>query len=328
MKNTKLVAGLATLLVAFIAVAVTPTASAQAGQASIKIDSQKLDDTQLKNGRLPPEIAQVTIDFTFSVTMPPVTGVCPAGTVTVEFTNPKKGGDWATVTVSPSAVTQPVLANNQQQQTIGGFSTKMTIVTTRKAPAFQTGEYVISAVAKPSVSTNGGCNVANSGEFKVSNNIVNDYFPIMEYQPSKYIQKTGQNKDVLFTVKASNFGNGDTKVTAVYSPISKNKLDAVIPPAQTTLESKAAVGEKALFSKDVQVSGRTPHSNGYTNSIYTFSIAFTAGSVQAGSDTKDEQTLTLSVQVQGVYVPGFDPAGAIAALGVAVLLLGFARRRR
>jgi len=332
MQTSKLAAyGSLTLLVLTAVAAYIPTASAQQeGFLSVSLAAgyPKYDDSQLNNGRLQPEASKLDVKLQFEVKFPPTVGVCPLGTVTLQFTptNP----DWGKGSVVvPSTVTKQQSQQQQQAGTIDNFETTLTIVTTRKAPAFQTDQYKVTVKSFPSGGAATGCNAKAAGDFVVPVTVTNDYLPIMEYQPARYSLKTGQNKDILFSVKMTNFGNGDTKVTA--SPAvwaGKNKLESVIPPSQTTLESKSVSGEKALFSKDVVISAKTPHSNGYTNSIYTFSMSFDATAVQTGQNiAKDTQALTLSVQVQGVYVPGFDPAGAIASLGVALLILGFTRRR-
>lgn len=333
MTAAKIIAfGFTTFLLASMLIAFAPSATAQTAQKA-NVDCTKVEDKGgvLKAGRLTPESALYQAELTCTVKLPPTTSICPASTVTTTFTK-NKAEPYAILSPSPTVVSQTIPPSGgvgASEVPLSSVKSTITIVINRKAPAFVTGEYIVHVVSTPAASTTSGCNIAPSEPFPVTINIVNDYFPIMEYQPAKYSMKTGQNKDVVFSVKVTNFGNGDTKVTAAPAIwVSKSKLESVIPPSQTTLESKAISGEKALFSKDVVISAKTPHSNGYTNSIYTFSMAFSATAVQTGQDiAKDDQSLTLSVQVQGVYVPGFDAASMIGALGVGLVLLGFVRRR-
>lgn len=334
MNGTKIAAyGFATIFLASLLVVFVPSAVAQ-GEQPLTLKpptSVEKGSVGLREGRLPPETGKYGYQFKFTVGVPQTVGaaVCPITPITVTFTPDNPNAAWSVFTLSTTKVTIPV-APQEQKTEVSGFDVEATVIIDRNAPAFKTGTYSISAkaTAASNANTQKGCAYAPSDEQKVPLQIINDYLPIMEYAPTKYIQKTGQNKDVIFAIKMTNFGNGATKVTTSVTP-GKKSLDALTPPSPVTLDSRAELGKDAKYIRDdVIVQARTPHSNGYTNSIYTFTTTFKATSpVTAVGVLEDSQFVTLSVQVQGVYVPGFDPTSAIAALGIALLGLGVARRR-
>jgi hypothetical protein len=88
----------------------------------------------------------------------------------------------------------------------------------------------------------------------------------------------------------------------------------------------AAGGPAAMYKTVRSIEVQTPHDNGYSNGIYTFTLKFRSqfDGAAPGQLLTDEQVVAFSVQVQGVYVPGFDPTMLFGALGVGLLVL---RRR-
>lgn len=332
MKSTKRLAyGLTILWFASLAVAIAPTATAQQENALGVISvSQTLDTTKLNAGRLPPETVQVDVKFIFRVQVPTATA-CPFANILIKY-DFREEMSWAEAADASLSTNQDQFFYDQQKAAgnsdFGPFETTLSVKVNRNAPAFQTGTYIVTATAQPTSQTAQGCNLKKSDPKEVNARITNDYIPIMEYQPVKYVQKSGQNKEVLYIVKMTNFGNAQTKVTTAVPELPKG-IDAIVPPAQLTLDSRAESGDKAVYFKDAPITLRTPSTNGYTNDLRSFTAYFTATSTTTGVDIPvDEQQITFSVQIQGVYVPGFDPSSAIASLGIGLVLLGFARRRR
>ncbi len=339
MKTTKTLAyGLTLLMVATFVVAIAPTASAQATEQVITVVTKGVPTIQtgastLNNNRIAPDTGVAVVKYEFTVTVPPV-GACPLSAINVVFTADKGASppDWAEeAQIVLSGPTAAINYDPQKSGTAQTFSvdTTLSIRITKNAPAGKSGEYRVLAQAFPPAAAAGGCNLKKSDPPTPNafNAVSNDYLAVMEYTPEKYIQKVGQNKEVSFVVKMTNYGNAATRIeTTTDTP---EGLAAPVPPAAITLESKAESGEKAVYFKDAVISLKTPSSNGYTNSLYSFTAHFTAkAATMTGQGLDDdEQPITFSLQVQGVYVPGFDPRSAIASLGIGLVLLGFARRR-
>jgi hypothetical protein len=156
-----------------------------------------------------------------------------------------------------------------------------------------------------------------------STTVKNDYLPLIVVNPGSLYIKAGQNKKVVFPIELQNLGNGPTRIKVEATQPTKNKLDAVSTGSEVRLESRAGKGASALYKTSRNIEVQTPHSNGYSNSIYQFNVKFSSqfDGTASGTPATDEQTLALAVQVQGVYVPGFDPALLIGALGIGLLVI-------
>ena len=155
-----------------------------------------------------------------------------------------------------------------------------------------------------------------------------EYAPLMEYKPSSYSARAAPNGDVTFRIKATNLGNGATRVTTTLKSVS-GSIEALIPPSAALLESEAQSGEAAADETTLHVTVRAPKYSGYSNRLAQFQVIFTAkaeaGAAAAGSPV-DETTMVLVLKVQGVSLPGFDVGPLFAGLGIAVA--GIALRRR
>lgn len=323
MKTSKIVAyGSVAALVLMAVLVFAPNATAQAGAQLTVTSEGATPNVPGKSGRLAPETQTATIVFAFKVSIPDTGGAgvaaCPTANIVVTF-EPTRPGDWSTITLSSYS---KVVTLTPQEPT-ANVDTEMSITTTRKARAFVSDTYEVkaSAAAGPS-----GCTFTPSAKVPNTAFIQNDYIPILEYSPAKYIQKTGQNKEVLFPIEITNFGNAQTKVATSVDQPNKNKLDAVLPPSVTTLNTD--LESKTDVKKTIVIAARTPSSNGYTNTLYSFFVNFAGTATTPGPEiATDNQQITLSVQVQGVYVPGFDFTSLIGALGIGLGALGFLRRR-
>lgn len=288
------------------------------------------DDPNLPNGRLLPETGVASLKVVATVTFAPASGcVIP---VKVTFTVKAKPS-YASAVMNPSVKT---VTFGQQAQVTGGTpeqkaaESELIITVTRDAPAFKDEEYKINAKAEAATPTQGsGCNLATA-DSDGARTVKNDYLPLTQINPSTLFIKAGQNKKIAFPVEIINLGNGPTLVRLATEQPFKNKLDAVNAGAELHLESRASKGAAALFKITRSVEAITPHNNGYTNQIYQFNVKFNSefdGAASGQLQTK-ETVVSFSVQVQGVYVPGFDPFSVIAAIGLGLLGAAGLRRKR
>ena len=305
-----------TTLIVFI-----PPAAAQA--APSKVEVTIVPDDSMPNGRLLPETGTSRATVKVKVTIDAAQGCIATVQLTYKATNP----NYATVIFNPPSRT--VSFANDQSAPISGATAlsenaedvEMIVTTNRNAPAFEDGKYDVKVDATGGQAQS-GCTVSPSSGTG-STTIKNDYLPLTVVNPSSLFVKSGQNKKVVFPVELQNLGNGPTRIKVEATQPNKNKLDAINVGAEIRLESRASKGAAAVFKQTRNVEVQTPHSNGYSNSIYQFNIKYTSAFDGAASGTlaTDEQTIAFAVQVQGVYVPGFDPTLLIGALGIGLILL-------
>jgi hypothetical protein len=317
--------GASAALVLMTIVIFVPPAAAQGGNPLV-IEVTVDPDNSLPNGRLLPEtgtaratvkvkvtyqaatacIITVNLQYKASSSPPYSTVIFNPPSRTVTFSNTQAGGQ-------PVAAATPV--------PIQAEDVEMIVTTKRDAPAFEDGKYEVQVDAQGGTAQ-GGCN-AGTASAKGSTTIKNDYLPLTVVNPSSLFVKAGQNKKVVFPVELSNLGNGPTRIKVEATQPNKNKLDAINVGAEVRLESRAGKGAAAQFKTTRNVEVQTPHANGYSNSIYQFNVKYTSAfdGAAAGTLATDEQTVAFAVQVQGVYVPGFDPTLLIGALGVGLLLM-------
>lgn len=318
MKKKMAAYGFAALMTFAVFVMMAPTAAAQGGNIGVSVKNIRID-----NPLLTPEVGITTVTADIHLEFPAASG-CSAP-ITMEYRG--SGPSYASIVMSPATESftfrsqedsgHPFVSPASETQVREGI--KMTITTTRDAPAFQSVQYIFKATAKPSTSQS--CNF-NQGTSDQPVTVQNDYFPLIQANAKQTLLKSGQNAQVQFPVDVTNFGNGQTRVSVETSYLSKDQLASLVPPSPFVVDSKAQQGPSARDTFTAFIQARTPHSNGYTNSIYSFSADFSgeyAGAKPPGEPKTDEQTVTLSLQVQGVYAPGFDPVFAIGALGVAML---------
>jgi len=339
-KSITIALSLAYFATFFTMAAFVPKAAAQ-NEPQLVVDSDGVEvvgDQDFKTtGRLKPEVATAQIKFKWKVQIPLASGCITTIQLVYSAKAETPASGWPasvildrsseSFTYSNSGAGGAPVANQGETKT--GFYFIMTVTLPREAPAFIDGKYTATAQAKVGTGgTSGGCRMKDSDSTPVPYQIKNDYLARMTFEPSTYIQKTGQNKKVTFGITMTNLGNGETKIDTTVDQVSKSRLDAVLAPGQQLVQSKA--GNPSVANKlDTVITVQTPHSNGYTNTFYSLKAHFKASSsnsILTGLAT-DEKALDLSVQVQGVYVPGFDPAMAIAALGLALLAFGGVRRQ-
>lgn len=323
-RMTAVVASVAFVLATMIVF--IPPAAAQGNQLVVEVTVEP--DSSLPSGRLLPETGQARNTVKVSVTFQAATAciltvnlqykasASPAYS-TVIFNPPSR-----TVTFKGSTTTQPV--SGAQPEKLQAEDVEMLVTTKREAPAFEDAKYEVQVDATGGQAQS-GCNAASSSG-KGATTVKNDYLPLTLLNPSQLYIKSGQNKKVVFPVEVQNLGNGPTRIKVEATQPNKNKLDAISVGAEIRLESRAGKGAAAQFKATRPIEVQTPHANGYSNSIYQFNVKYTSqfdGAAQ-GTLAQDDQTLSFAVQVQGVYVPGFDPTLLIGALGIGLILM---RRR-
>ncbi|HEX9815554.1 MAG TPA: hypothetical protein VGB18_01125 [Candidatus Thermoplasmatota archaeon] len=297
-----------------------------AAQSQIKMVVAVEDDSSLVNNRLLPETGRYVGKVKVTITADTGNGCISTVQLTYKPTNP----GYSTVIFNPPSQTVTLTTTAPGAPAVSSAPTTtqaqdvdMIVVTNRNAPAFEDGKYEVKVDATGG-SPQTGCTLT-TGTATGSTVIKNDYLPLTLLNPSQLYIKSGQNKKVVFPVEVQNLGNGPTRVKVEATQPNKNKLDAVSVGAEIRLESKTR-GAAAQFKQTRNVEVQTPHANGYSNSIYQFNVKYTSAfdGTASGALATDEQTISLAVQVQGVYVPGFDPTLLIGALGIGMLLL---RRR-
>lgn len=310
-----------------------PTAAADLGAVVVKID----DDKELPNGRLLPETGQAVLTIGTSVTVNAASACIEQILLTYRVLS---APDYASVVLSPStrlitledeeALVPEVPTTGASSKTYEAEDVLMMLSTTRAAPAFEDGKYEIEVEAKAgqvNASADGAhaCNLGKSVG-KGSTTVKNDYLPTTLLNPAVLFVKTGQNNKIVLPIEITNSGNGPTRVTLEASQPGTEKLGAISVGSEIRLESRASRGAQAIYKTTRNIEVQTPHGNGYTNTIHVFTVKIRSSfdGTASGALQTDEQVLTFAVQVQGVYVPGFDPSLLLGALGLGVVVL---RRR-
>jgi hypothetical protein len=320
--------GTAVALVLSTLVLFVPSAAAEGiGAVVVTLEA---DDT-LDNGRLLPETGQAILDVDVQVTVNAAGACIQQIQLTYAAT---KTPSYASVVFNPSSRTITVGDDGQpgtpDQPTTGASSktyraepVSMIVSTTRGAPAFEDGQYEIEVKAKAGKLSASDTSACNMGEAKGTGSatIKNDYLPVTLVAPALLFAKAGQNQKLVIPVEVTNMGNGPTRIQleAIQGPGAK--LDAISVGSELRLESKASRGPQAINKATRGIEIQTPHSNGYTNSIVQFNVRFKSSfdGTAPGKIIEDEQVVAFSVQIQGVYVPGFDPTLLMGVLGVGVV---------
>lgn len=189
---------------------------------------------------------------------------------------------------------------------------------TRDAPAFRPFS---TAVA---MTVNSGDDAY--GPYEVRFDLEPDFLPLTMVAPAQYFQKRPPGAPFEFPVTLTNLGNGAVGVKFDLSQPNRNKLENLIPPGETHLESRAQDGPDAAHQATVSISGETPRADGYVNTIYSFIAKASTRSAERAAGATDEISLTLSIQVQGgglPSAPGVPWAAVVAAFAVGA---GLARR--
>ena len=295
-------------------------------------------DDSLPSGRLMPETGQSVLSVKASVSVNAASACIEQILLTYRVIG---SPPYSSVVLSPSTrlislgndddpASPELPATGATSKTYHAEEVFMMVTTSRQAPAFEDGTYEVEVEAKAgqvSGSTDGAhaCNVG-SAIGKGSTTIKNDYLPSTMLNPSLLFVKTGQNSKILLPIEITNNGNGPTRVTIEASQTGKERLSAISVGSDLRLESRASRGPQAFYKTTRNIEVQTPHSTGYENSIYMFTVKVQSvfDGTASGTLQSDEQVLTFAVQVQGVYVPGFDPTLLIGALGVGLVVL---RRR-
>lgn len=310
-----------------------PTAAAALGAVVVRIE----DDKELPSGRLLPETGQAVMTVKASVTVDAASACIEQIELTYRVL---AAPDYASVVLNPSSQlislgsddpnTPDLPTTGAASKTYEAEDVLMMVSTTRAAPAFEDGKYEIEVEAKagmvnPSADGAKACNLGKSVG-KGSATVKNDYLPTTILNPSLLFVKTGQNNKILLPIEILNNGNGPTRITLEASQPGAEKLGSISVGSEVRLESRTGRGPQAFYKTTRNIEVMTPHGNGYTNSIHVFTLKVKSSfdGTASGTLQTDEQVLTFAVQVQGVYVPGFDPTLLIGALGLGLVVL---RRR-
>jgi hypothetical protein len=312
--------GAAALLFAAVLVAMVPTVSAQTQKLTVELKEKQRDSPLVM-----PETGIVKVTITPTITVPGASACIQ--NVKVDYRVSKKEA-YASAYINPPSqsfthdTSGAPIFTTPSPKTLSDINLFITV--NREAPAFFDGAYEVTATATPTATSGGGCNW-EAGSTVLPITLKNDNLVLVQVRPTNFLIKTGQNAKVQFPIELENRGNGPVKIQ-VTAASGKNKLDAVIPPSLILLDSRLK-GTTAAFKQQAFITAQTPHKNGYTNSFYQIDATFKSkydGTVPQGSlSEEDEQFIVLSIQVQGVYAPGVDPAMLIGGIGAA--MLGFRR---
>ncbi|MBI2077686.1 MAG: hypothetical protein HYT80_04845 [Euryarchaeota archaeon] len=215
-----------------------------------------------------------------------------------------------TLTFSPSECTS-------SPDFVKEATTHFTATLSRDAPAFEVQRVqVLVHVEKPDLPQ--GRKVY--GPYSANVSFFADYIALTSITPATYFQKAGENDKVVFPFDMMNLGNGNSRVRTEVIPLGRNRLDSIIPPAETRLESKAARGTSALFKLTSRIEATTPSAAG----TYSFQAKFVTvfeGSSEFETQT-DETVVVFVVQVgEGSFreAPAPPMVLALAVLGAMVL---------
>lgn len=206
---------------------------------SVQVSFREEDVSQLNGGRLPQETAQVVYRVIAVVTVPQLT-FCM---IPIEVDFSIKGRPaYATPTISPSSVTRAVSYSGQEgigPLTVTGkelyFETRLTISTSRQAPALADGVYQVQADASAGTTSGGSCTLA-PGTGKGMLAIKNDY-----RAQASLLDAHRDGADVSLTLE--NFANGPSRFRFAY--LTKDGLSEESSRV-LHLESTATHGSSAV----------------------------------------------------------------------------------
>lgn len=330
--------GTGVLFFAAILLAMVPLATAQSAADKPLLIGALTPEVNIigdgaSKGLVTPETGRAEIKFKFDVTVPGPSA-CVGNSIRVDYKIVNEIGV-GIATISPSAQTQPYRGSEgeaggfvgETPNVVHGWETTVTVVFDRTAGAFKTYPITISAQPFGGAGAQQTCSATDGLLISSPAQLTVDYFPSLNYLPTQVLQKTGQNKQIGFPVRIVNFSNGPTRVSATIGAEGTGGLSVSPPLGEVYLESKATNGPTADVEETVAITVLTPSKNGYTNKVHSFGIKFHARSDTAGDHLVHDVPMVFTVKIQGVYVPGFDVTSMVGALGVALLGIGFARRR-
>ncbi len=212
-----------------------------------------------------------------------------------------------------------------------------TLITTitRQAPAYIPFHVTVSAV----VEYGQGSTHTVDGPYNETVTFESTYFARIEAIPDTTLVKVAPGATAQFPVDLANYGNGPTVIHAAWrptaladapehsavEPLPSDVLDVSVPDPlvlqSVQMHGAAADDEARVF---VQVTAPRTGSLEYTNQVYAFVVDFSGAYDGNRTDATNNQTVFLSVQVQGT---GNAPAPA-AVVGFAALAVAFLAARR
>lgn len=164
------------------------------------------------------------------------------------------------------------------------------------------------------------------GPYEVRFDLEPDFLPLTMVAPAQYFQKVPPGASFEFPITLTNLGNGAVGVKFDLSQPNRNKLESLIPPRETHLESRAQDGADAAHTAAVSILGEAPRADGYMNAIYSFHAKVSTRSAERLARATDESAVTLSIPVQGgglAAAPGVSWAVVVATIAFGA---GLARR--
>lgn len=156
------------------------------------------------------------------------------------------------------------------------------------------------------------------------------YFPLIQAIPTQTRLTVAPGETAEFHIDVTNFGNGPTTIDATWRPSTEGVAPpSVDAPAPTTLESMMTHGPGAEVMKTVTVRVAAPSTGplSYVNDVYSFAVDFTGSHEDGLSSKTNNQTVFLSIQVQGIGAEAPAPVLALTMAAVVAAIL-LPRRRQ
>jgi hypothetical protein len=263
--------------------------------------------------------------------------MCPQGYVATEPIDVKFGiaqqPAYATVILNPVVATlqfQPQDCLTYPNSRI--VSTEAYITITRDAPAYQDGQYeVLAHMTAP------GLIYPTTSQAKAAFTIKNDYVPQVQVAPASQFAETPRHEAAIFPVDIVNLGNGPTRTLITIEQVGPGHLDMVNAGPQVVTESRAGVGDVAVYKMTRNIEVVAGDDVGIATFVATFRSTYDGPGV--GNVLSDETTMSFSVNVLGAASGSdsieaedaeLDPALASAPMVpiIGLLLAGVAVLRR
>jgi hypothetical protein len=324
-------------VMAVLAVAsVAPTADAQQGSATDRLDlrfNSFTEDHALPNGRIMPEVgvARIGIDAMLNVDMYNRYSTC-ATPVQVLFT--VKGPSYATAVVVPSAITMLIGGGSSsgvsqdRWQSFPIKSAHLEITVGRDAPALADGLYEVTMKALGQ-STAGGsaypsCDLGESRIASATYRLKNDFVPRVSVSASNAFAKAGPNERIVLPITIANAGNGPARVNVTIVPSEADAFRSFT--AGPAIRLDGPLGGGGSTQSTVYVDVTTPADWGYTNRISTLKAVVTTvyDGAAPGSTLQDTTQMTFTIQTEGLFMPVYGlPTKVIVITGlVSAALIG------
>lgn len=295
-------------VIAFVVV-MLPGAQAQASEANVQIQSTDTNVLVTPFGQ--PQSRQLNVFLEYTVgAVQPTTSVRVDASISGQ-------PSWLTVTVSPTTAlftVPPEAAGGQGETSPQAFN--VIFSATGDAPAIRPTE--VSVAFTPTAGTGD----LNTNPNSVSFTVTADYYSIVGLQlPSPFL-RVAPTDTATFPLTITNDGNGDTLFTFEITQVGNEKWQVPVP-SQITVPSTQSGAESNQRQVPFQVT--TALGTQYYNDIGVVTARVSPFFAPQPEKTGVPTSVSFLAHFQGVYVPGFEAAALVTAIGASALLV---RRRK